>query len=65
MTVSTPTVTWLVIGVSAPFGQWLTMFARDIPPGMALEKIATAGATAPYSRAAYSRLLAVILGSVP
>ena len=41
MTVSTPTVTWLVIAVAAAFGQWLTMLLRDIPPGMALEKIAT------------------------
>jgi MFS family permease len=41
MTVSTPAVTWLVVAVGAAFGQWLTMFMRDIPPGMALEEIAT------------------------
>jgi MFS family permease len=41
MTVSTPTVTWLVIAVGAAFGQWLTIFLRQIPPGMALEEIAT------------------------
>jgi hypothetical protein len=41
MTVSTPTVTWLVIAVGAAFGQGLTIFLRQIPPGMALEEIAT------------------------
>jgi MFS family permease len=41
MTVSTPAVTWLVVAVGAAFGQWLTMLMRDIPPGMALEEIAT------------------------
>ena len=41
MTVSTPTVTGLVIAVGAAFGQWLTIFLRRIPPGMALEEIAT------------------------
>jgi MFS family permease len=41
MTVSTPTVTWLVIAVGAAFGQWLTIFLRQIPPGMALEEIVT------------------------
>ncbi|MGH6916450.1 MAG: MFS transporter [Geminicoccaceae bacterium] len=41
MSVSTPTVTWLVIAVGAAFGQWLTIFLRPIPPGMALEEIAS------------------------
>jgi MFS family permease len=41
MTVSTPGVTWLVIAVGAAFGQWLTLLLRDIPPGKALEEIAT------------------------
>ena len=41
MAVSTPTVTWLVIAVGAAFGQWLTLWLRDIPPGTELEKIAT------------------------
>jgi MFS family permease len=41
MTVSTPGVAWLVVAVGAAFGQWLTMLLRPIPPGMALEKIAT------------------------
>jgi MFS family permease len=41
MTVSTPSVTWLVIAVGAAFGQWLTLLLRRIPPGMALEEIAT------------------------
>jgi MFS family permease len=41
MTVSTPTVTWLVVAVGAAFGQWLTMLRRPIPPGMKLEEIAT------------------------
>jgi hypothetical protein len=27
--------------VGAAFGQWLTIFLRQIPPGMALEEIAT------------------------
>ncbi len=41
MSVSTPTVTWLVIAVGAAFGQWLTIFLRRIPPGLELEEIAT------------------------
>jgi len=41
MTVSTPTVAWLVVAVGAAFGQWLTIWLRDIPPGMELERIAT------------------------
>jgi MFS family permease len=41
MSVSTPTVTWLVIAVGAALGQWLTIFLRRIPPGMKLEEIAT------------------------
>ena len=41
MSVSTPGVTWLVIAVGAAFGQWLTIFLRQIPPGMTLEEIAT------------------------
>ena len=41
MTASTPAVAWLVVAVGAAFGQWLTIFLRPIPPGMALEEIAT------------------------
>lgn len=41
MAVSTPTMAWLVVAVGAAFGQWLTLFARRIPPGMRLEEIAT------------------------
>ncbi|MGH7574968.1 MAG: MFS transporter [Longimicrobiales bacterium] len=41
MVVSTPTMAWLVVAVGAAFGQWLTLFARRIPPGMRLEEIAT------------------------
>lgn len=41
MAVSTPAVAWLVVAVGASFGQWLTMLARRIPPGMSLEQIAT------------------------
>lgn len=41
ITVSTPSVTWLVVAVGAAFGQWLTVFLRRIPPGKALEEIAT------------------------
>jgi hypothetical protein len=33
--------TCLVVLVSAAFGQWLTMFLQRIPPGLALEEIAT------------------------
>lgn len=41
ITVSTPTMTWLVVAVGASFGQWLTILLRRIPPGMRLEQIAT------------------------
>lgn len=41
MSMSTPAMTWLVIAVGAAFGQWLTVLLRRIPPGMALEEIAT------------------------
>jgi hypothetical protein len=41
MTVSTPAVAWLVVAVGAAFGQWLTIFLRNIPPGLELEEIAT------------------------
>jgi MFS family permease len=38
MTVSTPTVTWLVIAVGAAFGQWLTICERS-PPTMLGRKL--------------------------
>jgi MFS family permease len=41
ISVTTPTVTWLVIAVGLALGQWLTLLLRRIPPGRELEAIAT------------------------
>jgi predicted MFS family arabinose efflux permease len=41
ITVTTPTVTWLVVAVGLAFGQWMTLLLRKIPPGQELEAIST------------------------
>ncbi|MCA1729495.1 MAG: MFS transporter [Actinobacteria bacterium] len=41
ISVTTPTVTWLIVAVGLALGQWLTLLLRRIPPGRELEAIAT------------------------
>lgn len=41
ITVTTPTVTWLIIAVGLALGQWATLLLRKIPPGQELETIST------------------------
>ena len=41
ITVTTPTVTWLVVAVGLALGQWMTLLLRRIPPGQELEAIST------------------------
>jgi MFS family permease len=41
ITVTTPTVTWLIVAVAMALGQLLTLSLRPIPPGQELEAIAT------------------------
>ena len=41
ISVTTPTVTWLIVAVGLALGQWLTLLLRRIPPGSELEAIAT------------------------
>lgn len=41
ISVTTPTITWLIIAVGLAFGQWLTLLLRRIPPGQELESIST------------------------
>jgi len=41
ISVTTPTVTWLVVAVGLALGQWLTLLLRRIPTGRELEAIAT------------------------
>jgi hypothetical protein len=41
ITITTPTVTWLIVAVGLALGQWLTLLLRRIPPGRELEAIAT------------------------
>jgi MFS family permease len=41
ISVTTPTVTWLIVAVGLALGQWLTLLLRRIPPGRELEAIVT------------------------
>lgn len=41
ITLTTPTVTWLIVAVAMALGQLLTLLLRPIPPGQELEAIAT------------------------
>lgn len=41
ISVTSPSVTWLVIAVALGFGQWTTLLLPKIKPGQALEAIAT------------------------
>ncbi len=41
ISVTTPTVTWLIVAVGLALGQWLTLLLRRIPPGRKLETIST------------------------
>jgi hypothetical protein len=41
ITLTTPTVTWLIVAVALALGQLLTLLLRPIPPGQELEAIAT------------------------
>jgi predicted MFS family arabinose efflux permease len=41
ISVTTPTVTWLIVAVGLALGQWLTLLLRRIPPGRELETIST------------------------
>jgi MFS family permease len=41
ISVTTPTVTWLIVAVGLALGQWFTLLLRRIPPGRELEAIAT------------------------
>jgi MFS family permease len=41
ITLTTPTVTWLIVAVGMALGQLLTLLLRPIPPGLELEAIAT------------------------
>jgi hypothetical protein len=41
ISVTTPTVTWLIVAVGLALGQWLTLLLRRIPPGREPEAIAT------------------------
>jgi len=41
ITLTTPTVTWLIVAVAMALGQLLTVFLRPIAPGQELEAIVT------------------------
>jgi hypothetical protein len=41
ITLTTPTVIWLIVAVAMALGQLLTLLLRPIPPGQELEAIAT------------------------
>ncbi|MCA1716934.1 MAG: hypothetical protein LC781_08830 [Actinobacteria bacterium] len=41
ISVTTPTVTWLVVAVGLALDHWLILLLRRIPPGRELEAIST------------------------